>query len=254
VAAGSGGVVRKSVLGELRLAFLGNWGMSAIFDKTDLKVAIVGAAPATRAQVPWDDESWEIWGLSDQYPWMKRWDRWFELHNLQRYREKDPSYVEWLGKQTKPLCVQEVTDELPNATRFPIEDFTKRFGSYVTNSISYMIGFALMQGAKQIALYGVEMAYGSEYAYQRPNVELFIGLARGAGVNVWVPDESPLMKCGGMYGYESEPGKVQNLLEAKRKELLEKKSAYLKQQETAAQSLFVLDGCLQMLDWVKQWQ
>jgi hypothetical protein len=225
--------------------------MTAIFD--NLKVAIVGSAPSSRMQAPWEDESWEIWGLSRQYGWMPKWHRWFELHPLQRFREKCPDYVGWLGKAKCPLYVQEVTDELPNATRFPIEDFRRQYGTYVTNSISFMLGFALMQGAKQIALYGVDMAYGSEYEYQRPSVEYFIGLARGAGVNVWVPDESPLLKCGGMYGYETEPGKTQKLIESKRADLEQKKKEAMERQNQSAKELYFLDGAMQMLESVKQW-
>ena len=49
-----------------------------------LKVAILGTA-AGYGDAPWEDESYEIWGLNTLYnlltPWqIKRCSRWFELH------------------------------------------------------------------------------------------------------------------------------------------------------------------------------
>lgn len=38
------------------------------------------------------------------------------------------------------------------------------------------------------------MAADDEYGYQRPNCEYLIGLARGRGIKVVIPDESPLCK------------------------------------------------------------
>ena len=46
-------------------------------------VALVGMAFTSCSLAPWDDKDVEIWGLNEQhyYPWMKRWDRWFQLHD-----------------------------------------------------------------------------------------------------------------------------------------------------------------------------
>jgi predicted transcriptional regulator YdeE len=45
-------------------------------------LAIVGFAPTTRHLTPWDDDSYEIWGLNEEYnfDWMKRFTRWFQIH------------------------------------------------------------------------------------------------------------------------------------------------------------------------------
>ena len=41
------------------------------------------------------------------------------------------------------------------------------------------------------------LSYISEFAYQRPNMEYLIGLARGRGVDVYIPERSPLTKFHG---------------------------------------------------------
>jgi len=58
-----------------------------------------------------------------------------------------------------------------------------------------MMAYALLKGAKHIAIYGVDMAVDDhEYFYQRPTMYAWIGYARGKGVRVDIPDESPLFK------------------------------------------------------------
>src|SRR3989337_3939853 len=45
------------------------------------KVAIVAFSKTTRHFAPFDDPTWEIWGLNEEYrfQWMRRWDRWFQI-------------------------------------------------------------------------------------------------------------------------------------------------------------------------------
>jgi hypothetical protein len=67
-----------------------------------------------------------------------------------------------------------------------------------------MLAMAMDEGYKEIHLYGVDMANGSEYQDQRPSCEYFIGLARGAGIIVAIPSTSDLLKTPILYGYEEE--------------------------------------------------
>ena len=48
------------------------------------------------------------------------------------------------------------------------------------------------------------MAQDSEYESQRPSCEYFIGLARGMGIKVHVPDKSDLLKTLWLYPFEPE--------------------------------------------------
>jgi len=44
--------------------------------------------------------------------------------------------------------------------------------------------------------------HNTEYFWQRPSCEYFLGLATGMGVKIWLPDSCDLLKTRFMYGYE----------------------------------------------------
>lgn len=75
---------------------------------------------------------------------------------------------------------------------------------YFTNSISFMIAYAIREGATHIDMYGCNMQAGSEYAFQKPCVEYWIGYARGRGVEVNLSGSTNLMQSGdgNIYGYD----------------------------------------------------
>jgi hypothetical protein len=59
----------------------------------------------------------------------------------------------------------------------------------------------LLQGAKEIELYGVNQAGSHEYSEERGGVEYWIGVANGRGVKVTIYGKySQLMKYKGRYG------------------------------------------------------
>ncbi|GAG28902.1 unnamed protein product, partial [marine sediment metagenome] len=54
-------------------------------------VAFVGMAYTSCSLAPYNDENVEIWGVNEQhvYPWMKRWDRWFQMHTKKYYERSE---------------------------------------------------------------------------------------------------------------------------------------------------------------------
>src|SRR3990172_2662949 len=69
-------------------------------------VAIVGLAPTSCSLAPFDEEGVEIWGLNEAhaFPWMKRWDRWFQIHateSCKRYIAKRDvrGHFDWLKQK-----------------------------------------------------------------------------------------------------------------------------------------------------------
>ena len=89
---------------------------------------------------------------------------------------------------------------------YPIEDIINFFKTdYFSNTVDYAIALAIYKGYKEIKLYGVIMAFGSEYAYQKPGVDFWCGMAKGKGVDVKVHGlRSSIMKTkdGLLYGYD----------------------------------------------------
>lgn len=154
-----------------------------------LKVAIVGLASSTHDQAPWSNPEWEKWGL----PWDdKYWPlmaRHFEMHDQRLldgpHSQRKPGYAERLAE-----CERLYTQD-----NYPFEAVADSIGqAYWNSSIAYAMALAIHEGAREIAIFGVDMDGTDEYAYQRPNMEYLIGIARGLGINVYIPPESALCR------------------------------------------------------------
>ena len=108
-----------------------------------------------------------------------------------------------------PLIAPYKYEEIPLSKAFPLEECIKEFGiPYFNNTISYMIAYALLKGAKEIDTYGVNQASNSEYFFEKASVEYWLGVASGRGVQVTINGpKSELLgnkaRLGGniLYGY-----------------------------------------------------
>jgi hypothetical protein len=223
------------------------------------KVAIVGFAPSSMFDVKYlfDQDDVEIWGLNQLYiawrpnqeDFMKKVTRWFQIHHKHDYEAavgRDHSHHGWLGDRLSEFGVmcymQHLVPEIPMSVPFLegkdgapcIKDMiTSRYGTYFTNSISWMLVVAILEtalarehggvGFEHIHIYGVDMAQGgfgmgNEYSYQRPSVEYFVGIARGMGIKVYVPEKCDLLKAMWMYPFESDCS-MRVKMDARRQEL-----------------------------------
>jgi hypothetical protein len=167
-----------------------------------LKVAIVGLATSTHDAAPWGDSTWEKWGL----PWDdKGWPfmaRHFEMHDQRlldsEHSKRGPDYAARLK-----YCARLYTQD-----NYPFAEVAETIGqAYWNSSIAYAMALAIHEGAREIAIYGVDMDGTDEYAYQRPNMEYLIGFARGQGIHVHIPKQSALCRFEpkGIKFYDHEP-------------------------------------------------
>ena len=63
-------------------------------------------------------------------------------------------------------------EEYPDSNNFPFETIFQYFQSdYFTNTISWLIAYAIVEGATTIGIWGVDMEADTEYRYQKPSVE-----------------------------------------------------------------------------------
>ena len=84
-------------------------------------------------------------------------------------------------------------------------------GRYFTSTIAWQVAWAIMLGAEEIGLWGVDLVQDEEYAYQRNCVEMFFGFALGRGIKITLPTETPLMRCSYLYGFEDDPAIIKAL-------------------------------------------
>ncbi len=164
------------------------------------KIAMVGTTP-TGAGAPFNDESWEIWGVSQRFKYFTRADRWFEVHRIDGEPEHwqtewRKSMKEFLNRDGKPVPLYMMYPE-PGLTKtviqYPMERMVDRFGSYfMTSTFSWMMALAIdelrpLKGRKvkgEIGIWGVEMEHGTEYRQQRVGLRHFIDVARVLGIPV----------------------------------------------------------------------
>jgi hypothetical protein len=175
------------------------------------KVAIVGFAP-TWPDAPFKDDSFEIWACNEFHLIAPRIDMLFELHSenviKDTKKERSGEHLEWLRNAKIPILMQKHYEDIPNSIPFPKDEIVSKFGNYFTNTISWQIALAIHLGFKVIHLYGVNMANDEEYASQRPSVEYFVGLAKGMGIEVYIPDQSDICKSWLLYGFDDEQATI----------------------------------------------
>lgn len=169
-----------------------------------MKIAIVCGSPSSEMLAPFDDPDWKIWVLGnrcDRYP---RHDKIFEVHD--NLDNQDVAYPKWLVDKATPLVVGEKFPIKSGYNKvYPYGDIADEFTGgkdYLTSSSAYMLAYAMYYYPKaEIAIYGVDMAVDDhEYFWQRPCMEYWMGLAHGRGINVTLPDVSPLCKSSYVEG------------------------------------------------------
>lgn len=206
------------------------------------KAVIVGTAPSWK-RVPWQDTSLRILGLNDAYqlPGWLRSDEWYDIHPLDKFvyppegkklftHQVPPGHyvrprehLAWLAKQTIPIWLHdEPPTEWLHASRFPKEQIEQHFGRYFTSTPAWMLAHVILQGYREIHIYGIHLSTEHEYIEQRPNFEFLLGRVLGpeparetvdAGVRryetasgvVVLPVESPLLQSPFQYAYQPRP-------------------------------------------------
>lgn len=89
-----------------------------------------------------------------------------------------------------------------NLKNYPIKEISEKYQScFFTNTVSYMLAYALYTGIQEIEIFGVDMSSRDEYVSQRPSVLYWIGYLRANGVKVKISND--IDKPPFIYGYES---------------------------------------------------
>lgn len=241
------------------------------------KIAIVGYT-ASRDEAPYDDPTWEVWGMNNLHAFIppEKFDRWYNLHPGEEI-QKDAQHCQWLAAWHRcDVYLMDPADALPaeqraalppmaervgvpRAVRFPAAEIRERLGTdYFTNTVSWQVAHAIYEGVvsgddyvlTDLALFGVDMAVNTEYAAQRPSVEFYLGLARGLGIDIFLPDTSDLLKSIGLYGVSDASGGFLAKMRRRREELMQQKSALEQQQHQIDATLHQCIGALDTVNYV----
>ena len=125
----------------------------------------------------------EVWAVNDGYLTSKRIDKLFLTDVWSEFSVDDLN-----DAKAKFGC--EIIASCPSldglaVTLYPIEEILQKFKTrFFTNTICYMIAYALHKGYKRIRLYGVDMMTHTAYIHEKGGVEFWMGVALGMGVEV----------------------------------------------------------------------
>ena len=179
------------------------WTEETYKERKPLNIAIVGYTDS-RHDAPFGDPDWQVWGLNNLHvqstpEQLKGFTRWYDLHDAKSI-VSDPVHATWLTQTELPVYVWNVNSDWPSSVAYPRDEIIEEFGRYFTNSVSWMIAHAILEGATSIGIYGVDMAQSGEYSAQRPSCEYFLGLAAGLGIELIIAETSDLLKTTSLYG------------------------------------------------------
>jgi hypothetical protein len=192
-------------------------------------VAIVGFSHLTLPYLKYSKAD-EIWTMNhvlfvEEIP---RVDRLFEIHKRSWYlrgeQQKSKIYSRWLKKEHLfPIYMQEAELDpklIPSGVRYPLEEICDKLlvgleridyeakkvlhDKYFTSTASFMIALAIYEEFDKIELFGVDCDSDTEYGYQKPAVEFWLGLALGRGIKVTKPVECSLCVAP-LYGFDVVP-------------------------------------------------
>jgi hypothetical protein len=208
-------------------------------------VAIVGYAASTRGLAPFDDPSFEIWGLNQLNRFITRADRWFEMHDVWNEHVVDETnHEEFIKGLPIPVYMPKVDPNVPNSVRFPKDALVKEFGiEYFTSTIAEMLALAIYEGFTRINLYGIDLIVGEEYTHQKPCAEFWLGIAHAKNIIVTIPETSALLTSRFSYGYQ-----IQDIIPLPNQRLRERLNKAKAQKEDMAIRIHTLDGAIQVLE------
>lgn len=174
-----------------------------------VKVAIVGLS-GDGSNVPWDDPSWEVWGLNGAHlrdglfrrpDGTLRADAWFQLHPPGCLDACEIDWMDLLDGGRIGSCVPTYVlpdhlahwqerypraDALGMLLPYPLADIRSAFqGGWFANTFCLEVALALHRGATDIALYGTDCCgYGRELAVERPALAFWMGVVAASGTTL----------------------------------------------------------------------
>ena len=223
-------------------------------ERKELKIALIGSAPASVRNAPYHDPSWQIWGCSPgAYGVVPkgRSNIWWELHRYEPGQTWfSPEYCNFLRDHPRVMVAQEV-EGIPNGQTLPVAELVAKYSPYFfTSSIAWMMATAIELGATKIGLWGVDMAANEEYGDQRAGLHYFALIAQKLGIEVGVPSESDLFRPRFLYGVDEITHSYVKL-RARREELAARKADAERRVLEAQQAVQFFSGALDDVNYMQ---
>lgn len=180
------------------------------------KIAIVGLSKSTHDDAPWNDDSWEMWGLPWDRGYWVQYDRLFEMHDRRLFLDREiakrvrlDDYLERLQMAWVPVYMQQTHPDIPQSIPYPLEEleesvwynfprrsWNERQADWYQSSAAYMLALAIheLDNKGITGLWGIDVTREDEFADEQPCLSYLIGYANGRGIDVILP-EGPTELC-----------------------------------------------------------
>jgi hypothetical protein len=113
---------------------------------------------------------------------------------------------------------------------------------------TWMMAFAIKEGAKEISIFGADMAADSEYGYQKPAMRRFIEFAEAKNIKVSAPPESDILQPPPLYGYSVSTPMGRKLAIREREVLQRVKDLRVRREQMISQMNHDIDHLVGVLD------
>jgi hypothetical protein len=182
-------------------------------------IAIVGTGDGWQ-ECPFDRESWVIAKSIMMKTPPKRIDMMFNMDPLDEMASFDKhsrfravytkeEFIKRINEIGVPFVTSKAHPDVKRSLEFPLKEVFRKYGvMYFTNTISFMIAYAMYLGVDSIEFWGVNQAGAMEYLTERKGVEFWLGLAAGTGVRIEIKGNSPLLHDPLVYGYRKTEGEL----------------------------------------------
>jgi hypothetical protein len=161
------------------------------------KIAIVGNSP-TRTQAPFEDSSWEIWGLNHLISYYPRIDLHFDVHDTS-WVGTDNKYYDFIVSNKEKSLLTGTDKRFKECSIYPKDKIIEKYGDYFTCGISWMIAYAIEQNPTDIGVWGVDCNTNTEYVEQLGSILYLLGMVRGTGIQLHLPEECRLFRKKKLY-------------------------------------------------------
>lgn len=162
------------------------------------KLALVFMEPSA-GHAPMDCERWALaWDQSMP----ANVSRWYEIHHRRvwhsgmTHRLNVPRrYAGWMASLPGTKVLWKKERDVPDSVAYPMAKVAKMrgVGTYLASSMAYMLCQAVLEGYRDIGLYGCDFypyAAWQERLFEMPNLAYLTGLFRAQGVTVRYPEAS----------------------------------------------------------------
>lgn len=160
-----------------------------------------------------------IW-KSEFQPAPERLDKLFCMDQIDHLKSIDvmkvftrEEFIDKVNERNIPVVMSYRDDRVKKCEEYPLQDVHDKFGPmYFTNSICFMIAYALHKGVTELEFWGVMQGGRLEYLRERRGVEYWLGMAVGQGVKVSINSQSLLLSHDDgnkVYGYKKTPQQLE---------------------------------------------